>query len=66
MEIQSGGVSALTVLGIVFLVLKIVSVITWSWWFVLMPFWGPLVLLVLVLLVVFLSMVITEIAGVRR
>lgn len=31
----------LTVLGIVFIVLKLTNVITWSWWWVLSPFWIP-------------------------
>jgi hypothetical protein len=39
----------LTVLGIVFIVLKLCSVIAWSWWFVLMPFYGGIVLFLIVL-----------------
>ena len=38
----SGGVSALGLLGIVFVVLKLTGVITWSWWWVTAPFWGGL------------------------
>ena len=29
------------VLAIVFIVLKLVGVIDWSWWYVLLPLWGP-------------------------
>lgn len=29
------------VLAIVFIVLKLVVVIDWSWWYVLLPLWGP-------------------------
>jgi len=28
------------VIGIVFIILKLTSVIAWSWWWVLFPFWG--------------------------
>lgn len=40
------------VLGVAFIVLKLTGVITWSWWWVLAPFWGPLVI-VLALVAVF-------------
>lgn len=36
---SSGGVSLGTVLAIVFIVLKLCGVITWSWWWVLSPIW---------------------------
>lgn len=36
------------VLGIVFLVLKLVGVIGWSWWLVLLPFYGPLIFILVV------------------
>jgi len=32
--------SILSVLGIVFITLKLVGVIGWSWWLVTLPFWG--------------------------
>jgi hypothetical protein len=35
----SGGVSLPTVLTLIFVVLKLVGVITWSWWWVLSPIW---------------------------
>lgn len=37
--------SFLGVLGIVFVVLKLTHIIDWSWWLVLLPFYGGLVLL---------------------
>ena len=41
----SGGLGVLEVLTIVFVVLKLTGVIAWSWWWVLLPLWGPLALL---------------------
>lgn len=34
-----GGVSLSTVVGVVFVILKLTGVIDWSWWWVLAPFW---------------------------
>ena len=41
-ESASGGMSALSLLGVAFVVLKLCGVITWSWWWVTAPFWGGL------------------------
>lgn len=41
-------------LFIVFLVLKLTSVITWSWWWVTAPIWIPIVTAVVVLVICFL------------
>jgi hypothetical protein len=46
------GISVLSVLGIVFVVLKLIGTITWSWWWVLMPFIVELGLVVLFLAIV--------------
>lgn len=35
------------VLGIIFIVLKLLNVIDWSWWWVLAPFWIPLAIVIL-------------------
>ena len=37
--------------GLVFVVLKLLSVITWNWW-VTLPFWGGLTVVIVVLVVV--------------
>ncbi len=39
-------------LFIVFLVLKLTGYITWSWWWVTAPLWGPIALCLIGLLVV--------------
>lgn len=46
MNKQSNGLGLGTVLAIVFTVLKLCGVINWSWWWVLLPVWGPLALAV--------------------
>ena len=39
----------LTLLFIVFLVLKLVGVISWSWWWVFSPIWIPLLIVVILI-----------------
>ena len=46
------GISALELLCIVFIVLKLCSVITWSWWWVLAPIWIPLGIALIVCIIV--------------
>lgn len=45
----SGGLGLPGVLLVVFVVLKLVGVITWSWLWVLSPLWIPLALVLVVL-----------------
>ena len=47
---SSGGIGFLSVLGIVFIVLKLTGNITWSWWLVLLPLYGGVALIVVILL----------------
>lgn len=49
-------------LGLIFVTLKLTGVIAWSWWWVLAPFWVPLLFLLLVLLFVFFCVLMHEIA----
>jgi len=49
---SSSGVSLLGLLGIAFVILKLCNVIDWSWWWVTLPFWGGLALVLLVVLII--------------
>lgn len=44
----------LGVLGLIFVTLKLVGTITWSWWWVLFPFYGPVALWLAILFGVFI------------
>ena len=39
-----------SVLGLIFVTLKLAGVIAWSWLWVLLPFWGPIALGVILML----------------
>ena len=45
------GPGILGLLGVAFVVLKLVGVINWSWWWVTLPFYGPLILLIIFLII---------------
>lgn len=44
MILLGGGLCLCDVLLVVFVVLKLIGQITWSWWWVTAPFWGQFVL----------------------
>ncbi len=45
-ETTTGGVGFGGLLAILFIALKLTGVISWSWWWVLCPLWGPLAILI--------------------
>ena len=54
----SVAVGLATVIGIVFIILKLVEVIAWSWWWVLSPFWISLVLALVIGIVSWVAILI--------
>ncbi len=57
---SSGGISVFGLLGVVFVTLKLMGYINWSWWWVTAPFWGGFVLLITVIIVLILVQVWAE------
>ena len=51
---SSSGVGILGLLGVAFVILKLCKVIIWSWWWVTLPFWGGLAIILVVLLTILL------------
>lgn len=50
---SSGGIGFFGLLTIVFIILKLCKVITWSWWWVLSPLWiGALLSLIIIIIYV--------------
>ena len=47
---SAGGIGFVGLLTIVFIVLKLIGKITWSWWWVLSPIWIPTVVTIGILL----------------
>ena len=55
---SSGGIGFVGLLTIVFIVLKLIGKITWSWWWVLSPLWISAGLALLILLGVLIFILI--------
>lgn len=52
---SSGGIGFFGVLTILFIALKILGKITWSWWWILAPTWIPLIIAILILLIILIA-----------
>jgi hypothetical protein len=50
--VTTHSISVLGLLGVAFVVLKLMGYITWSWWWVTAPFWGPYAVLQLAIIAV--------------
>lgn len=59
-QTTTGGVSTLGVVQIVFIILKLVGVIEWSWWLVFMPLWISIVLVILSLIIGLLIIILMK------
>ena len=60
---STGGISVCTVLGIIFLILKLIGVADWSWWLVLLPFIVEVGFAILIILIALLIVIIKKIRG---
>lgn len=47
---QQGGIGFFGLLTIVFIALKLMGYITWSWWWILAPMWGPALIVIFFLI----------------
>lgn len=63
---RGGGVGFLGLLSIAFIVLKLTGVISWSWWWVLAPLWGPLALVAVMFVLILLVKICEADNGRRR
>lgn len=57
---RSDGISVSGLLLVAFIVLKLCSVIGWSWWWVLSPLWIPLALFLLFALFAFVIVLLNK------
>ena len=54
------GIDISEVLFIIFLVLKLVGVITWSWWWVTSPIWIPLIIILIFIIITVVTVGLTK------
>jgi hypothetical protein len=48
------------ILGLIFIVLKLTGVITWSWWWVLAPIYIPLAICLIIVLIIIVTVLINS------
>lgn len=57
---SSGGIGFTGLLTIVFIALKLMGYIDWSWWWVLSPIWISIILVIVIFLIVLCIAVLVE------
>ena len=48
---RASGISISGLLGVAFIILKLCKIISWSWWWVLAPFWIPIILVIVLVII---------------
>lgn len=61
----AGGGLVLGLLGLLFVALKLLGVISWSWWWVLCPFWGPVLLAIVIISAILFAPIFSRNGGSR-
>lgn len=51
MKENNGGIGFFGMLTILFIALKLIGVINWGWFWILTPFWSPIVVLILLIII---------------
>ena len=46
---SSSGIGLGMILFLIFMVLKLTGYITWSWWYITLPLWGPISLVLVIM-----------------
>jgi len=57
---NSRGIGVVGLLGIAFVVLKLIGTINWSWWWVTAPFWGGAFIVIAIMLILTIIGIIAE------
>jgi ABC-type antimicrobial peptide transport system permease subunit len=60
------GINALGLLGVAFVVLKLLGQITWSWWWVTAPFWAIPVIFVVGFIITLIVLAVLDWRAARR
>ena len=60
---KTSGIGFFTLLGLLFIGLKLGNVITWSWWWVTLPLWGGAALILIFLLIILFIAILAAIVN---
>lgn len=51
----ASGIGFLDALLLIFIVLKLIGIITWSWWVVLIPLWIEIILVIVFIIIIIIG-----------
>ena len=57
------GLVLIVLTGVALMVMKLGNVISWSWWWVTIPFWGPIALIMIALVVLVALKIFAKLLG---
>lgn len=60
------GIGTLPLLGIALIILKAMKIITWSWWWVLAPFWIPFCLVAFLVIATIIGLIVLTYKDVKK
>lgn len=60
---QATGISAVGLLGVLFVALKLIGIISWPWIWVLAPFWAGIAIIILILAILAICFGISLLKG---
>ena len=59
-KVTQGHVGFLSVLALIFITLKLIGIIKWSWWWVLAPLWIPMAIVICLIGICLIVWVFTD------
>lgn len=63
--IVQNNINILGLLGVIFVTLKLLKIIDWSWWLVTLPFWGGFALIFIIIFISLMLMWLDDIISNR-
>jgi len=57
------GLVLIVLTGVALMALKLGNVISWSWWWVTIPFWGPIALIMIALIILVALKIFAKLLG---
>lgn len=57
---KEGGLGIGTILFLIFMILKLCGVISWSWWWITAPLWIPIAIIIIVVICMFIITIIRK------
>ena len=63
---SNNGIGFCGLLGVVFITLKLLGIINWSWWWVLAPIWIPSAIVIAIVIIIFVCIAMADVIDSKR